>query len=70
MIDPNRVVDQMQQISSKTVGEAAIDCTLAEQYAEILRLRARVRRAELAAKTRTPSRSVQRNPSRDIAWDR
>jgi hypothetical protein len=52
-MDPNRV-DQMQQITSRTGGEAGIDCNLAEQYAEILRLRARVRRAELAAKPRTP----------------
>ena len=51
--DPNQV-HQMQQITSRTSGETGIDRNLAEQYAEILRLRALVRRAELAAKPRTP----------------
>jgi hypothetical protein len=47
-------MQQMQQITSGASRETGIDCNLAEQYAEILRLRARVRRAELAAKRRTP----------------
>ena len=39
----------MQQIASKRTEDAGImDRSLAEQYAEILRLRVRVREAELA----------------------
>lgn len=46
----------MQQITSKRTEDAGIiDRNLAEQYAEILRLRARVREAELAARNETLS---------------
>jgi hypothetical protein len=45
----------MQQIISKRAEDAGIDRNLAEQYAEILRLRMRVRQAELAARRHTLS---------------
>jgi len=45
----------MQQITSKRAEDAGIDRELAEQYAEILRLRMRVRQAETAARTNTIS---------------
>jgi|EndMetStandDraft_7_1072992.scaffolds.fasta_scaffold50387_1 hypothetical protein len=45
----------MQQITSKRAEDNGIDRNLAEQYAEILRLRMRVRQAETAARTNTLS---------------
>jgi hypothetical protein len=49
----------MQQITSKRTEDSGIDRNLAEQYAEILRLRMRVREAELAA--RKPALSAARS---------
>ena len=49
----------MQQIASKRAEDAGIDRDLAEQYAEILRLRMHVRQAELAA--RKPALSAGRS---------
>ena len=52
----------MQPITSKKAEGAGIDRDLAEQYAEILRLRMRVREAELAA--RKPVLSAARTEQR------
>lgn len=54
----------MQQVNSKRAGDGGIDC-LAEQYAEILRLRMQVRRAELAAKQRVQSADRPKHASFD-----
>jgi hypothetical protein len=40
----------MQQITSKRAEDTGVDRDLAEQYAEVLRLRLRVRQAEMAAR--------------------
>jgi uncharacterized protein YihD (DUF1040 family) len=49
----------MQQITSKRAEDAGVDRNLAEQYAEVLRLRLRVRQAEMAA--RKPALSDRRS---------
>ncbi|NOJ47658.1 hypothetical protein [Bradyrhizobium archetypum] len=56
----------MQQIISKKAEDAGIDCGLAEQYAEILRLRSRVRWAELARKSFPRRRTVRKHPGVDL----
>ena len=57
----------MQQITSKRTGDSGIDRNLAEQYAEILRLRMRVREAELAARKPALSAARAENPEIEIA---
>ena len=57
----------MQQITSKRTGDSGIDRNLAEQYAEILRLRMRVREAELAARKPELSAARAENPEIEIA---
>ncbi|KRR03117.1 hypothetical protein CQ10_09580 [Bradyrhizobium valentinum] len=60
-------MDQMQQISSKKAEDVGIDCNLAEQYAEIQRLRSWVRRAELERKGGPRRRTVRKHPGIDLA---
>jgi hypothetical protein len=55
----------MPHITFKRAGDAGVDRNLAEQYAEILRLRMRVREAESAAQE--PALSAARSGQSEIA---